>query len=71
MADKKFANRELSDQELEGVAGGANPLCLSFLADSSRYKLSDQELKGVAGGDLSPEHGSGRILGEGRAQECV
>ncbi len=66
MADKKFANRKLSDQELEGVAGGANPLCLSFLAVSSRYKLSDQELKGVAGGDLSPEHGSGRVPGEGR-----
>ena len=65
MDNKKFANRKLSDQELEGVAGGAIELVFS------RYKLSDQKLEGVAGGDLSPEHGSGRILGEGREQECV
>ena len=66
MDNKKFANRKLSDQELEGVAAGA-AIELVF----SRYKLSDQKLEGVAGGDLSPEHGSGRILGEGREQECV
>ena len=46
MADKKFANRKLNDQELEGVAGAVNVLCRrSYRKDiSTGKKFSQDEL---------------------------
>jgi len=46
MADKKFANRKLNDQELEGVAGAAIELCMLLYREdiSTGKKFSQDEL---------------------------
>ena len=46
MADNKFANRKLNDQELEGVAGAAIELCMLLYREdiSTGKKFSQDEL---------------------------